>query len=447
MKRLLPLFIFMSAALAACGSGSVTPVPVIQPGTISQPTVPAQGITGLKVAVGAAVLDAASGQGSGILSFSGAAGLGTQTLTVSVVSAPAGLTVQPGTPSSSAGSVGVALDLRASGAVTGGPLTLKVALGTQTQTLSVPLVVARSTDLPVVGGSTFKPATSTTCANGDVYLSAPVNAVMEQRTRLLRLNAASGTLDSFDLKLDLTEGVTSQLCTPSGELWLSIRSDAAQGSVIAHLHQDTGTVERFAVGATADTINNLTRTPDGRLWFMQYKHDRLGEFDPASGTVTTHAVTDNAENLTLGQDGDLYFSRFYTDPAVVRYDPASGSSTILSAGYTNHNLPRAIVQTQGAVWYVDAWTQQFLRIDPASGKPVVVSLPTGATPGELVAAPDGTIWVADAAAHVLYRVAPGSTDAVTVPLLGSSSDGPRALSVSASGTLWYESSGHLVNQQ
>ncbi|ULH14613.1 hypothetical protein MF271_11380 [Deinococcus sp. KNUC1210] len=436
----------MSAALAACGSGSVTPVPVVSPGPTTSPD-PSQGITGLKVSVGAAVLDVVSGQGGASLNFSGAAGLSAQALTLSVVSAPAGLTVQTGTPSSTAGSVGVTLNVRASGAVSSGTLILKAALGTQTQTISVPLLIARLTDLPAVGGSTFKPATSVTCPDGDVYLSAPVNAVMEQRTRLLRLNAASGAFDSFDLNLALTEGVTSQLCTPAGDLWLSVRSDAAQGSVIAHLHRDTGTVERFAVGATADTINNLTRTPDGRLWFVQYKHDRLGEFDPASGTVTSHAVTDNAENLTLGQDGDLYFSRFYTDPAVVRYDPASGSSTVLSAGTTNRNLPRAIVQTQGVVWYVDAWTQQLLRVDPASGKPVAISLPTGAAPGELVAAPDGTIWVADAGAHVLYRLAPGSTDAVTVPLLGGSSDGPRALSVGSGGVLWYESGGHLIDQQ
>ena len=458
MKRLLPLIAVLSAALSACGSGSVTPAPTSQPAPVgtaptSGPGTPS-GIVGLQVSVTAALVDSASGRGSAAVRVSGAAGLSAQALAVSVVSAPAGLSVQPGTPSNSAGS-GVAgglnlpLSVQASGG-SGGDLTLKLTLGTQSQLISVPVIVARGVALPQIAGSGYQAAASVSCPGGDVYLSAPVNAVMEQRTQLLRLNAGSAAVQPLDMQLALTEGVTSLACAPGDELWLTVRSDTAQGSVIAHLKGSTSgaaTLERFPVGATADTINNLTRTPDGRLWFVQYKRDRLGEFDPRTGAVTSHAVTENAENLTLGGDGNLYFTRFYTDPAIVRYDPASGSSSALPVGVTNRNLPRAVVQTQGAVWYVDAWTQQLLRLDPASGKATPATLPAGAAPGELVAAPDGMLWVADAAAHVLYRLAPGSSEAVTVPLLGAAPDGPRALSVSASGQLWYQSGGQLVGQQ
>lgn len=157
-------------------------------------------------------------------------------------------------------------------------------------------------------------------------------------------------------------------------------------------------------------------------------------------------MAENAENLRLGQDGALYYSQFYAHPAVVRYDPATGSSTVMGAGTSGKNLPRAVVQTGGAVWYVDAWTQALIRIDPASGQLSTARLPAGATPGELVAAPDGTLWLADAAAHVLYRLAPGNLEAMTVPLGAGSSDGPRALSVDDSGRLWYESGGQLAGQ-
>ena len=136
---------------------------------------------------------------------------------------------------------------------------------------------------------------------------------------------------------------------------------------------------------------------------------------------------------------------------MVRYDPATGGSTVMGVGASGRNLPRAGVQAGGAVWYVDAWTQALVRIDPASGQLTPARLPAGATPGELVAAPDGTLWLADAAAHVLYRLAPGSLEAVTVglgvgPLARGSSDGPRALSVDDGGRLWYESGGQLVGQ-
>ncbi|WP_425145813.1 virginiamycin B lyase family protein [Deinococcus sp.] len=455
MKRVLSLMALLSLTLSACGSGGVTssqlPSPNPSPSlTGGQTSGSSAVIAGLNVAVTAAVLDPATGKGSAFLSFSGptaAQGLSAQALGFSVVSAPAGLSVQPAAPNAGTGGVSMLIGVQASGTPLGGTLKLKVMLGSQSQVISVPVLVARAAALPVVGGSGYLPAVSASCPNGDVYAAAPVNSAMEQRTLLLRLNAAAGSVQPLDLGLALTEGVTSLLCTPAGELWLTIRSDLAQGSVIAHYHSSTGVVERFPVGASADTINNLTRTPDGRLWFVQYKRDRLGEFDPASGTVTSHAVTDNAENLTLGQDGSLYFSRFYTDPAIVRYDPASGGSTALPIGVTNKNLPRAIVQAQGAVWYVDAWLQQLMRIDPVSGKPSAIALPPGAAPGEMVAAPDGTVWVADAALHLLYRLDPGSLTPVTVPLLGALNDGPRALNVSASGQLWYHSGTQLVGLQ
>jgi len=279
-----------------------------------------------------------------------------------------------------------------------------------------------------------------------VLLSAPVNAPLEQRSRLLRLNPATGTVTALPLGLAETEGVTSQLCGADGTPWMTVRSDGAQGSVIAHLNA-AGKLERFAVGAVQDTLNNLTRTADGRLWFVQYKRDRLGEFDPRTGAVTTHDVAENAENLHVGQDGALYYSQFYANPAVVRYDPASGGSAVMAVGASGKSLPRASVQVGGSVWYADAWTQTVSRMDLQTRQVSVVTLPTGAVPGEMVAAPDGTVWVADAARHVLYRFAAGQADAVTVPLLGGSTDGPRALGVDGTGRLWYESAGQMVGQQ
>jgi virginiamycin B lyase len=77
----------------------------------------------------------------------------------------------------------------------------------------------------------------------------------------------------------------------------------------------------------------------------------------------------------------------------------------------------------------------------------VADLPTGALPGELVAAPGGTLWLADAARHCLYRLSPGSLQAVTVPLAtttNAAQDGPRALSTGPDGTLHYVTGGQLV---
>lgn len=301
-----------------------------------------------------------------------------------------------------------------------------------------------------IGGATLAAGTlvaGTVPCGPDLLVYAPLNAPLEQRRRLLRLNRASQVLSSIDLGLVATEGVTSLLCVRSGErsdLWMTVQSDDVQGSVVAHLLPD-GTLRRFPVGAVADTLNTLTRTPDGRLWFLQYKQARLGEFDPVTGQVRSHPVGDHASHLNLGQDGALYYSQFYANPAVVRFDAATGASSALAAG--TKSLPRASVQVLGAVWFVDAWGQELSRVDLTSRQKTRVALPAGAVPGELVAAPDGTVWVSDASNHVLYRIIAGSLQATPVPLANTASDGPRALSVDADGALWYESAGQLVRQR
>ena len=458
MIRAALLLTALMSILSACG-GAGTPatsgIPVAPPQTgnpVTPPVATAPATAPQTLAVGvwitAAVLRADSTETTASLRIagSGSAQLSAQALSVSVDSVPAGFSVQ--TQAASSGPDGVTVPVLVQATSPGSPQAdawLNVRVNGQVQRVRLPILRASSVALPTVNGANFQVAASAPCGP-DLLLSAPVNAPLEQRNRLLRLTAA-GTVQSYDLGLAPTEGVTSQLCDPSGTIWLSVRSDDAQGSVIARLNPATGLLERFPVGAVGDTINNLTRTPDGRLWFVQYKRDRLGEFDPASGTVTSHPVAENAENLRLGQDGALYYSQFYANPAVVRFDPASGSSRALSAGNSSKNLPRASVQTGGFVWYIDAWAQSLNRIDLASGQTVQAQLPSGAAPGELVAAADGTLWVADAASHVLYRLSAGSLNSVTVPLVSSATDGPRGLSMGADGRLWYQSGGQLVAQQ
>ena len=488
MKRapVLPVMVLLAALLSACGTVGTPPAtpgaafqgqaqsgrvqsaatPAI-PSTAS-PSFPAIRVVAAVLEVGGRSVVTAS------LNFSAGTGAGLmdQAIGVSVESAPAGVSVQLLPMSSGADGLNTApertlpvevrADLAASAASPGAgrqsagqeDIWLNVRQGAQSLRVRLPVLWVSRAVLPGSAGigapgSSVQAAATVPCGP-DIYVFAPLNAPLERRTRLLRLRpqteTAPATLQTFDLGLAPTEGVTSLLCDPSGAVWLTLHSGGAQGSVIARFLPESGQLTRFGADATADTLNNLTRTPDGRLWFVQYKRDRLGEFDPQTGRVTSHAVAENAENLRLGQDGALYYSQFYAHPAVVRYDPATGSSTVMGVGTSGKNLPRAVVQAGGAVWYVDAWTQALVRIDPASGQLSPARLPAGATPGELVATPDGTLWLADAAAHVLYRLAPGSLEAVTVPPGAGSSDGPRALSVDDSGRLWYESGGQLVGQ-
>lgn len=459
--KLLPLSLLTLAllplGLGACGTPAV---PTASPGHLELTTpalnnpAPTSPVAALEVIVTAAVLRA-DGTATASLGFPdlGAADLPTGAPDVRPERLPPGVTLQVQPPS--VGLAGLVLPVtvqvssdallaaESHGTESLLDITLDVRVGGQTRQVRLPLLRADSVPVPTVGASGFQVAASVPCGT-DVLLAAAVNAPAEQRNRLLRLDPASGATHTSTLGLAPTESVTSLLCDPDGTVWMTLRSDDAQGSSVASLAPASGALKRFPVDAVSDTLNNLTRTPDGRLWFVQYKRDRLGEFDPRSGKVGSHPVAENAEDLRLGQDGALYYSQFYADPAVVRYDPASGDSRALSVGERGHNLPRASVQTGAWLWYIDAWAQKLVRMDLASGQRTVAALPAGSVPGELVAAPDGTVWAADAARHCLYRLAAGSLQAVTVLLADTQSAGPRALSVGPDGALHYVSAGQLV---
>ncbi len=465
--KLLPLSLLTLAllplGLGACGTPAVPTAsparpelttPALTAPVLSNPAPTGAADSALEVRVTAAVLRA-DRSATASLGFPGmsAADLPSGAPDVRPAGLPPGVTLQVQPPAVGPTGLVVAVTVEVSGAALltaesrGSESTLSVALdvrvGTQTRQVRVPLLRANSVPVPTVGAGGFQVAASVPCGT-DVLLAAAVNAPAEQRGRLLRLDPVSGNAHTFPLGLTASEGVTSLLCGPDGTVWMTLRSDDAQGSSVASFAPTSGALKRFPVGAASDTLNNLTRTPDGRLWFVQYRRDRLGEFDPRSGAVLSHPVAENAEDLRLGQDGALYYSQFYADPAVVRYDPASGDSRALSVGERGHNLPRASVQTGAWLWYVDAWAQKLVRMDLASGQRTVTDLPAGAVPGELVAAPDGTVWAADAARHCLYRLAAGSLQAVTVPLADSQAAGPRALSVGPDGALHYVSAGQLV---
>lgn len=368
-------------------------------------------------------------------------------VTVTVSSAPSGLTVTAGTPSASGSDTVVTLNASGS-APSGSSVKLNVVSGGKSAAVTVPVLSFKATPIHPAGAASATYAVSSirAQADGHLLLRAPASGDDQQRHTLVRFDPASGQAEFLTFPVTGFETITSHAVAPDGRVWVAVRGVTAEGSRLIAMNA-AGATQAFA-SKTTDTLIGLTATTDGLMWYTQYTNDSVVSLNPATGTLTPHPVDENAENLTRGTDGNLYYARFYAKPAIVQLNPTTGASRAFDVGKPDVSVPDALTPAaNGTLWFIEQRTGSVWNLNPQTGKQTQVTLPVGARPTELAAAPDGTLWIADPTAGQLYRLAAGQSEAATVPALKGSDgtpNGPHALTVTPDGRLWYEASGQLV---
>jgi virginiamycin B lyase len=430
--------------LASCGG---PPAPAVTGGQ-GGVTSPVPTVNSLKVAADQALALIGSAEAAATLRVSS-----TGTVTLTVDRAPTGLTVTADT--ARLDGTETLIPLRVQGRATQGratgtgsqSITVTVTSAGKSATLTLPLLTFGVRPIVLEGGGSYEASGIQFGAGGSVLLRAPASANEEGRHHLLRFDPAQNSFSLLGFGLGGFETITSHAVSPDGRVWVTVRSALSDGSVLIS-RDSAGNVKRYAVGATADTINSVTPTAD-RIWFTQYTRDRVAALNPASGEVTSYAVEENAEDLTLGAGGQLYYTRFYADPAVIGLDPLTGKTTVFKVGIPGKSLPDALTAApDGTLWLIEARTGTVWNLNPKTGQQTQLTLPVGARPSQLAVSPDGTLWVGDPTLARLYRAQSGDTSTLTVPVLTQNGKavGPHALAVGPDGRVWYEAAGQLVSQ-
>ncbi|MVN87894.1 hypothetical protein GO986_14120 [Deinococcus sp. HMF7620] len=408
-----------TALLVACGSSA--------PGSSAQPV--AGGVTALTEQLPVSG-DAPS---SGRLRLSRVA---PAALRVTVDSTPAGVTVTPGPPVVDGPDSLVALAVTGRGT---GLVTLSVSVGgSPAARVTVPLAQLQ---LQSLGGAAPYVAAAGVAAPGGVLLRAPANAE-EERRHSLRL-VAGQTVTPLSFALQGFEAITSH-ATRGAEVWVAVRGVTSAGSFLLR-REANGQVTRFAAGTT-DTLNHLTPAPDGRVWFTAYGQAALLSLDPVSGTVRRQEVEGGLpETLVSAPDGTLYYTRRGAAPAVVAFSPVTGQTRAYPVGTANVSVPEALhAAPDGTLWFTETRTGAVWNLDPRSGAQRSLTLPAGTRPSALAVTASGTLWVADQSRATLLRVPAGASSGALFPVPAVAPAGPRALTVTPDGALWFESGGQLA---
>lgn len=448
MKRSLTLAATMLglALLSGCQSNQgPTPPPTGNSNTISA-TQPLGG--SLTVSVPRAITP---NIGSGELRV---AGLTSRSAKLEVAQAPSSLSISAGAAVAlNTGELSLPFTYTGT-AKNGDVVRLTVTADGKTGNVEVPVMNFGTLPISAAGLSAqYHAASLRFTASGQALFASTLSGNAVERLNLVQFDPSSSAFSLVPFGIsNSAEAITSQTQTPDGKLWVTVRGMTAKGSYLVS-RDSGGSTQTYWADAAGDTINNLSRLSNGQLWFTQSTKDAIKSLNPASGTVTPYAVSEQADSLIAAPDGKLYYAAFYARPAIVQLDPATGSSKSFDVGEANRSLPIGLkAAPDGSIWFIEARGGTVWKLDQTTGTQTQFPLPQGARPSEITFGPDGQVWVSDATNALLYTTFTTSNGQKTVYGLNAQTasgtpDGPNALATAPDGKIWYVAAGQLVRQQ
>jgi streptogramin lyase len=168
-------------------------------------------------------------------------------------------------------------------------------------------------------------------------------------------------------------------------------------------------VTEFSANLTADSAPaDITRGPDGNLWFTQKGGSGgIGRITPG-GAVTEYTAGPTPgfstgqvpSHIATGSDGALWFTEEGLTGQIGRLDPATGNVTEFAAGITPNRAPTGIAKgPDGNLWFTERGGSGAIgRITPTG---MVTEYTTGLTansaPTDIAAGADGNLWFTESA--------------------------------------------------
>jgi streptogramin lyase len=169
-------------------------------------------------------------------------------------------------------------------------------------------------------------------------------------------------------------------------------------------HATTGTIQEFPITTLASRPQNITRGPDGNLWFTEQGANQIGKITP-SGVVTEYPVPtafSNVVGITAGPDGNLWFTektankigKITTKGHITEYaipEPFSGPELITSG-------------PGGNLWFTEGYGNNIGKIS-TGGDIKEYDVPTWfAGPFVIAPGPDDKLWFTEFTGNKIGKV-------------------------------------------
>jgi streptogramin lyase len=228
---------------------------------------------------------------------------------------------------------------------------------------------------------------------------------------------------------------------PDGNLWFTEATENKISQITP-----TGTVTAFPVPTANAGPVYITTGPDNNLWFTEENGNNIGKMT-TNGTITEFPLpTSNScpDHITSGPDGNLWF----TEDCAHNIGKITPSGTITEYPTGDVNLFGITAGPDGNVWFTEdnaiSFGGRVVRITP-SGVMTDFTLPNPVCSGptfsgpcqanDITSGPDGNLWFTEGSAHRVGRVTTSGT--FTEFLLSGVNSDPTDITSGPDGNLWF----------
>ncbi len=318
-----------------------------------------------------------------------------------------------------------------------------------------------SVTLKTAGNQTI---TATDTANGALTASRTVPASAAAVRFLVTAPASANAGSTFSITVTALDAADNPAIGYTGMVHFTSSDPQAVLPADAPLTNGTGTFSvtlkaagKQSVVATNTANNTLTGSafnltdfaaptassgplgigagPDGNVWFIEYRSNRVARITPA-GMVTEFPVfagTPGLSGIVAGADGNLWATEYYPNK-IARITP-SGVVTEFPIPTGGSGPDGITLGPDGNVWFSEFLAGKVGRITPAGVVTDFAVNSSSAQPLNLTAGPDGNVWFTEAYANKIGRVTPaGVVSEFVIPSAGSS---PIGIAQGGDGNLWF----------
>jgi virginiamycin B lyase len=208
-----------------------------------------------------------------------------------------------------------------------------------------------------------------------------------------------------------------------------------------------GHFKSFRVPTDNSEPRHITLGSDGNMWFTESNIDvsQIARID-ASGTITEFVVPtrlSQPDDIVAGPDGALWFTAVsgFPDFFIGRVT-TNGQFTGFAPPCDNPDeacsvVPQGITSgPDGNIWFTENTRNAIVRLTP-SGVFTFFTIPTpGANPHGITVGPDGALWFAEFNGNKIGRINP-SAKRPTITEFGPVTGSPDRITPGPDGNLWF----------
>lgn len=206
-------------------------------------------------------------------------------------------------------------------------------------------------------------------------------------------------------------------------------------------------ITEFSKGLNSNLNGPIAEAPDGSMWFTEeHSLGRITSSGEISEITTSNGLKSGSApvDITLGSDGNLWFTDNGTTKAIGRVTPAG-----VVTEFTNLLNPGSVPQDVtlgpgGNVWFADLGTPRAIGRVTTAGKIDEFSsgLPTNARMESPTEGPDGNLWFTEEGdTRGIGRVKPNGEIQVFTRLVEPMQSFPADIAPGPDGNLWFSDDG------